>query len=317
MIGDQARNADAPRQTRIVTPPARTGSFPFNRPVYAAGLGNIGEPISDPTGRVVLLRRPIPGSDRSDGIGPWPYLWIGDGDDIVALREGFVDLVTVTAVAQPGLDPRSIDPSIDAVILKEHFVFDPALPIPRLSKRSRERLNRAEAIGSFDVVGDHDERLAFAPVYDGLLSRRGLKGGLFDFPAAHFASIAALPEAVFFRAAQADEIGAMACGIVHGDMLQILHTAISEQELAWHASYLLMRGMQDFAAERGLRLLTGGMPDGAREGLRTFKLRWSNAFVPIYLIRIVNDRDACRALNEARGAVGSRYFPAYRSPVAT
>lgn len=294
--------------------PGPDASFPFNRPAYAAGLGTIGAPVADPTGRIVLLRRPIPGSDRFDGIGPWPYLWIGDGDDIAALRDGFGDLVTVTAVAQPGLDPRRIDPSIDAVLLKQHFVFDPRLPVPALSRRSHARLRRAQAVGVFDVVADRGERLAIAPVYEGLLGRRGLKGGLFDFPAAHFASIADLPESVFFRAARAGGIGAMACGIVHGDMLQVLHIAISEDGLDWHASYLLMRGMQDFAREHGLRLLTGGMPDGARDGLRTFKLRWSNAFAPVHLIRIVNDRDACRALSEARGAVGSSYFPAYRTP---
>lgn len=294
--------------------PAEMALFPFNRLAYAEGLDNIGTPVLDPTRRVVLLKRPIPGSARFDGIGPWPYLWVDDGDDLAALRDGFADLVTVTAVTQPGFDPRGVDPSIDAALLKQHFVFDPLLPTPPLSKRSRQRLRRAEEVGNFEIVDDRAERMAIAPVYDGLLGRRGLKGGLFDFPSAHFEAIADLPESTFFRAARAGEIGAMACGIVHDDMLQILHTAISETGLAWHASYLLMRGMQDHARERGLRLLTGGMPDGARDGLRTFKLRWANSFAPVHLVRIVNDQAAYHALGRGRDAGGSDYFPAYRAP---
>lgn len=301
-----------PRSVSFLADPA---SFPFNRLAYAEGLDNIGRPLLDAASRVVVLKRPIPGSDRFDGAGPWPYLWISDAGDLAALRDEFCDLVTITAVTQPGLDPRSLDASLDAVLLKQHFVFDPALPVPALSRRSSERLRGAEKEGVFALVDDRIERLAIVPVYDGLLGRRGLKGGLFDFPAEHFEAIADLPESVFFRASTGGAIGAMACGVVVGDMLQVLHTAISEAGLGWHASYLLMRGMQDYAIAHRLRLLTGGMPDGAREGLRTFKLRWSNAFAPVYLVRIVNDRAAYQALSRARGTEGSSYFPAYRAPI--
>lgn len=291
-----------------------SATFPFNTLGYAEGLSNIGAPETDPSGRLVVLRRAIAGTELSDGTGPWPYLWIDGPADLESLRTGFPDLVSLVAVTQPGFRPELAEAGADAIFLKDHFVYDPARPTPPLSVRTRKRLHRAEAEGTFDLAISDADRMAIVPIYRGLLERRGLTGSLFDFPAKHFAATAALPGSVFFRVANRSGIGAMACGIVYGDMLQILHTAIAEDGLAWNASYLLMHGMQGFARDSGLRLLTGGMPAGAAPGLRTFKLRWANAFAPVYLVRIVNDRKAYDALSAARGTAGFDFFPAYRAP---
>jgi hypothetical protein len=267
-----------------------------------------------PAGRVPVFRRPIPGTARSDGRGPWPYLWIEDDRDLEALYDGFRDLVTVTAVTQPGHVPRARGD--DAVLLKQHFVFDPALPDPPLSRRARARLRRCEAEAAFEVVADPGGRAAMSAIYDGLVRRRGLRGGFFDHDAAHFTAIAALEDSVFFRVADGEGIGAMACGVVFAGLLQILHMAMSEAGLRRNASYLLMRGLQEHARAQGLKLLTGGMPDGGAEGLRTFKARWANRMEPVYLLRIVNDGPAYAALCGGRprgdGPVGGAFFPAYR-----
>lgn len=256
-----------------------------------------------------VLRRSIPGTPRFDAVGPWPYLWIGESGDIEALREGFRHLVTIAAVTQPGFVPPA--GSADAVLLKQHYVFDPALPDPPLSARARARLARTERMGTFEVAPGAGACAEMIALYDGLKRRRGLEGGFFDHGSEHFEAIAALDGSVFFRVARPDGIGAMACGVVFAGMLQVLHMAMSEEGLRWNASYLLMRGLQEHVRSAGLRLLTGGMPDSGSDGLKTFKARWANRFEPVYLLRIVNDEATYAALCAA--TPGHGFFPAYRA----
>lgn len=242
-------------------------------------------------------------------MGSWPYLWIESDTDIAALRHDFSHLVTVTAVTQPGYVPSA---GANAVFLKDHFVFDPLLPVPDLSPRARSRLRGAEAVGVFELVTDTAARLMMTEIYAGVRDRRNLTGGLFDVRPDHFAVIAGLDQSVFFRVSRNGETGAMACGVAFDGWLQILHTAMSPDGLKWNASYLLMRGLQEHAASRGVKLLTGGMPDAGTPGLRIFKSRWSNTFLPVHLVRLVNDADAYASLSAPHEA--ARYFPAYRAP---
>jgi hypothetical protein len=131
-------------------------------------------------------------------------------------------------------------------------------------------------------------------------------------PGGHFEAIADLDKSVLFRVRDAAGTGAMACGVVFGGLLQILHTATTESGLTWNASYLLMHGLQTFSRELGVRLLLGGMPESGTDGLRIFKARWVNSHAPVYLLRIVNDPARYAALCSGASADAS-FFPAYRN----
>jgi hypothetical protein len=292
----------------LARPPAVT-PCPFNTPAYAAGLGHLGAVEMHAGGHFPVLRRVIPGTSLCDGVGPWPYLWVGSPSDVDALREDFPHLVTLSVVTQPGFVPRAR--SGDAVLLKQHFIYDPALPAPVMSRRARARLRRCEAAGAFEVVPGGEAWRAMAGVYAGLVRRRCLTGSLFDMPARHFEAVAELEESVFFRVRDAAGVGGMACGVVFGGLLQILHTATTESGLTWNASYLLMHGLQDYCRGLGLRLFLGGLPDSGRDGLRIFKERWVNSQAPVYLLRIVNDRARYSALC-SRARADASFFPAYR-----
>lgn len=281
---------------------------PFNRLAYAAGLDHVGRPDAHPSGSFTILRRTIPGSGREDGISPWPYLWISGPDQIRALREDYADLVTLTVLCQPGYIPQQH--GCDATLLKHHFIYDPRLPPPPLSPRARARVEACARHAAFEVVTDRADRLAICDLYDALKVRRGL-GGMFDMGASHFQAIAGLKECRFFRVRSGKAIGAMACGVVFGGMLQILHTIPTGEGLRWNASYLMMHGLQDFARAHGLQLLIGGMPAGGRPGLHVFKSRWVNRSEPVYMIRIINDPSAYARLSGDMPG-GDAYFPAYR-----
>ncbi len=285
-----------------------TTPCPFNTEFYARGLSNIGEVEMDPTFRIPVLRRPIAGTTLSDGVGPWPYLWIENDSDIEKLYVSFRHLVTLSVVTQPGYIPKA--QGGDAKLLKQHYVYDPSLPRRPLSRRARERLLRCEARATFEVVSDEHQRMEIIGLYEGLKHRRGLNGGLFDYGVRHFKTISQLKDGIFFRVLDNRGVGAIACGIVFSGMLQVLHTVISEYGLRWNASYLLMHGLQDYAHAHRLRLLTGGMPDAGADGLRTFKERWANSFTPVYLLRIINDQPRYADLCSGKSRDG--YFPAYR-----
>ena len=281
---------------------------PFNTESYASGL--MGAPERGARSGLIILRRSIDGTDLHDGVGPWPYLWIGGGEELRALHEDFRHLVTITAVTQPGYVP---DASMgNLTLLKQHFVYDPRLPDVPMSRRTRLRLSRCEDRAEFRPVTQMTRRLQMADIHARLLARRGLAGSYVDFPRAHFETIARLESGVFFEVRDAQGIGAMACGVLFRDMLQILHMASTDDGLRWNASYLLMAGLQRQARELGVRLLTGGMPDSGTDGLRLFKQRWANHAEPVYLLRIVNDVRAYSALCAER-TPDTRYFPAYRA----
>lgn len=284
---------------------------PFNTAAYVAGLTSIGTPASHVSGRFSLLSRTVAGTSWQDGVGPWPYLWVDGPDMLDALRDDFRHFLTVTVVLQPGyLPPASLK---EAQLFKTHFVYDPRLPAPELSRRSFDRLAECRARARFVEVLGRGEKLEMVNLYRRLLDRRDLRGSYVDFPLAHFESIADLPGSVFFKVADAAGTGAMACAARFGDMLQVLHMASTDEGLRWNASYLLMAGMQSFACEKRVKLLTGGMPDAAPSSLGTFKTRWANDRLPVYMLQIVNQperyADLCKDVPE-----GTTFFPAYRMP---
>lgn len=58
---------------------------PFNTESYASGL--MGAPERGARSGLIILRRSIDGTDLHDGVGPWPYLWIGGGEELRAFHE--------------------------------------------------------------------------------------------------------------------------------------------------------------------------------------------------------------------------------------
>jgi hypothetical protein len=265
---------------------------PFNSHAYLSCLTHLGEVDTRPSAPSAVLRRPIPGSPRFDGLGPWPYMWLERPQQIAELSEAHSDRVTLTAVTQPGFRPTGA--ATDAIYFKDHYLYDPSLGFPILSKRTREHQRRAEQVYTFDIPADPHERLAIVAVFEELKRRRGLAGGFFDFPRAHFERVAHLESAVFFRVSDANAAAGIACGVMFDGMIHLLHIAIPDDGLRKDASYMLMGEVLEFARERRLLLALGGLPNSAGEGVRRFKARWSNRRAPVHLLRLVNDGQPTR-----------------------
>ena len=104
---------------------------PFNAASYLAGLPHLGKAEFRPFAPAAILKRPIPQSSYSDGLGPWPYMWVDDAEQLACLSDAFRDLVSLTVVTQPGFRPSRDDASY----FKDHYIFDLSLGFPRLSAR--------------------------------------------------------------------------------------------------------------------------------------------------------------------------------------
>lgn len=285
---------------------------PFSSIDYLQGLSNIGIVDKHPSLPFAVLKRKIPGTCYADGIGPWPYRWISKESDIDIFKEGFRHLVSLCVVTQPGWEPSSaLAKKVNIQPLKDHFVFDPSKPTPKLSRRAANRLRTADQIGIFELVAFQDEQLIIADLYEQLKINRNLIGGFFDMPMNHFASIARLPNAVFFRVRDSYDLGAMACGVIIKDFLQILHLVPTAYGLTWNASYLMMYGLQNYVRQNNIFLLTGGMPTSGAKGLSIFKNRWANTFLSVKMLCIVNDQATTTKLEHKYG-YHSNYFPNYR-----
>lgn len=109
-----------------------------------------------------------------------------------------------------------------------------------------------------------------------------------------------------------DRIDAAACAVEHGDCIQVLHIAISDEGLLNQSSYALMGNLISYSESLGRKLYMGGMPGNARPSLLVFKRRWANSFERVFLLRIINQPTAYASLCKLHGA-SSSFFPAYRN----
>jgi hypothetical protein len=286
---------------------------PFSSMDYLLGLSNLGNVDQHPDLPDAVISRRISGTHLFDGIGPWPYRWISDDSEIDFFKNGFRHLVSVSVITHPGWIPSpAIAKTSDIRKLKDHFVFDPDKPTPDLSRRARKRLAAADKRGNFEVITSMVDQLKIIAHYEQLKGHRNLTGGFFDMQESHFEAITRLPGAVFFRVSDGHDTGAMACGVVINNFLQILHLVPTQYGLSWNASYLMMYGLQQFAREKGLLLLTGGMPDNGAKGLLIFKKRWANAFLPVFMLCIINQEKIYQQLVSKLG-FHQNYFPSYRN----
>jgi len=247
---------------------------PFNSPIYLSGLAHLGSVEFPPAAPAPILRRPVPGTFRCDGLGSWPYLWIDSADEISALSDAYSHLLTLTVVTQPGF--RLAHES--AAYFKDHYFYDPSRAFPALSKKARDHLRRAEQICAFDVVTSFDERMPIAGLYDELRRRRGLAGTFFDFPRIHFETVEQVVGAPIVFQVLLSQPGAK-CDMPRWHIIGSEMLVVQEQELVLRGKNKPTAGRCAMCAKTVIHLLDGngiensqfavngtGSPDGMAGG---------------------------------------------------
>lgn len=273
----------------------------------------------------LLVRRPIPGSDRHDVANAYPLFRCADvgrlADDVASLDAG---PVSVTLVIDPLLraDPTDLLRGFEVVReFKQHFVvrFASFAPSRHHRRDARRALRHVEVICAGDVEPWADDWLR---LYRRLGRRHTLSAGA-DFGEESLRRQLMLPSMRVYVARRGGAACAMALWYVDGGVAHYHLAAADDEGYRLGAAYALMLRALDDLAALGLSYASlgagAGYGTGDGDGLARFKAGWSNLSLPAYLCGRVLDHAAYAAL-AASGAAGSAtarsagYFPAYRAP---
>lgn len=284
---------------------------PFNTLEYASGLSNLGTSIPHHSGKFHLIKQAIPGSNQLfDGFGGIPYLWIENQEELRWISEDFRDLVSITLVTQPGFIPDA--KLVDNQFLKYHFVFDPAEKRTELSSRARRKLEKCRSEAEFLILECPIGKMKIEGFYRLLQLKKKMLSPFENLPRSHFEFMAFSEAGIFFETRNQTGTGSMACGIIYKSWLQLMHTVTTDAGLTWNSSYFLMDEILNYCEKNQLKLSMGGLPRSHTPGLETFKDRWTNKLLPVFLTKIINQPQQYQLLS-TKIPKGTAYFPAYRA----
>ena len=287
---------------------------------YAQTLAHLGTPRRLPRSGGWILARPIPGTDRTDGMGVYPFLccrdWSALADDLEELSD---DLVCVSLVTDPFAPVSAAD--LDAVFdltrpFKVHQVADLSQPTEQIVSRHRLRFAR-RALERLDMVVSEQPRELledWLPMYDGLVRRHGISGVQALTPAA-LEQLMEVPGLVGIRADLDGEPVGMHLELHQGDVVYGHLSASSE--LGYRVGVSSALHLFEIEHFRGRAAWIGGggaagLADGDDDGLVTFKRGFANATRTVHLCGRVFDPAAYARLSATAGSAPPDYFPRYR-----
>ncbi len=257
---------------------------------YSTTLSNIGCAKHRTQCPFPVLIRPIPGSDLFDGLLPWPYIQLTDLNELEQLVNHHPSLVTITGIAAPS---SSADLAMEnhryVQRYKDHFVYDPRLPLI-LGARTRRHIKNGHKLNSaFNDAKDHPSLAGdIANIYSQFLKRKNLPGNFFQFTQNHFELFCKADCAKIFTTQDSQSnLSAAALGYLDGGSLHLVHIIISDLGLKNDAGYVLMSKIIDFAMTNNLLVFMGAMPSQKTGGLYRFKKRWSNRLMESYLLKMI------------------------------
>lgn len=300
-------------------------------PQYARSLSEHGRVCALPRSGGWLIMRAVPGGGRRhDAMGCYPLFqcrdWRALPDDLAELADMADAPVAVSLVADPlsagGEDRTLLDRAFPDVArpFKTHFLVDLARD-PETFVHPHNRRNARKALRHFEV--EFVER-PLAHLDDWLrlyraLCRRHTIGGIAAFSREAFKHQLAVPQALLARAIDRDgQVVAMQLWYLREDRAWYHLGASDEGGYAGGgAANALMWAAFEHLRRLGVRRVSLGGASGVApredDGLARFKAGWSNTRTTAWFCGRILDRDAYGILAARANAVGSSYFPAYRT----
>lgn len=291
---------------------------------YARSLSHLGviHPLERSGGWCV--QRPVPATDRSDAIGPYPLLccedWTRLAEDLASLPDGLVSFACVVdplaEVSEEMLDRCFPDRRTE---FKTHYAVELTGPLERFVSSHHRRYAR-RALERLDIgvcdIRSQDCAGPWVGLYANLIRRHGVTGWA-AFPPASLAAQLAVPGAAVFMARQGGEVVGMQVWMTTQGRAYYHLGAYTDAGYEERASFGLMWFALSHFREQGIALADlgggAGLRDVADDGLVRFKSGWSNLQRTAYLGGRILDRDEYRRLSQAAGSTGAAYFPAYRA----
>ena len=289
-------------------------THPYADSRYASAFMPAYEPLLMPSVGLHVLKRPIPGSDLYDAMGPYPLSPLRADADLEAdfdhLRaQGIVSLVLVS---DPFFHPshESLAGAFDtAALFKEHYIYDFAQPQP-FSSHHRYEIRRAAPACDVRVIDLAEHMDAWYALYAQLIEKHHITG-IQAFTRSYFEQLCALDPIV---------VGAFSAGKLVSAHIWLMHegyvyshlAASSDEGYKLRAAYVVYDYSITHFTQLGAHKLDFGAGAGVNEtsqGLTFLKKGFSTGRVPCYLCCKILDEVSYAALSRGKA---SAFFPAYR-----
>lgn len=290
--------------------------LPYDSYAYANTLTHLGLPEVIEGLPWPIVVRPIPGSDRCDAVGPWPYGSAPEAGRMAAalpvLRTR--GLVSLTAFLRPDCpaDAAALRLSgVQCVPLKEHFMYDARQTLPAHSKKTRYNIAAARRRWAVERLNLRTQWPALAALQQDLRQRRALSKFAQVEPA-HFERLADVPGSDGLALFDQGEMVAALVVVRSAARVHFLALLGNEQAQRERAHYALYDAAATRWGSESL-LCMGGAPSGEDgPGIDKFKRRFATSTRPVTLMTLILDPAACAELTARRHTPG--YFPPYRTP---
>lgn len=278
---------------------------------YAKTLSNIGTAELSQDATIPILIRKIPGTNFFDGMLPWPYVQPSSPSEFERLIEAYPNLISITGNLSPST-AMEVNRQKCITPHKEHFLYDPQLPLSLSSRARRHVRDGGKVHQFFESTKAADLVTAeIVNLYDQFLTRKNLSSTFFQFPREHFSFLLKHEYSKIFYTKDVDgAVSAIALGYGFENAIHLIHIIIADQGLMTDAGYVLMNGITDHAYQNALRVYFGGIPDQKVGGLYTFKKRWSNNTAWAHILKLNMQPQIYAELTQIHAP---NFFPAYRS----
>lgn len=297
--------------------------FGYQHPAYLRSLAEVGEAQFLSRSRGWILRRTIPGSEASDGMGAYPLFSCEEWERLEEdLKELEGRLVSITAVADPfgrfqSEQIRKAFPHLTQPY-KEHFIMDLAGSREK-SVSEHHRRNARHALDRVTIERCDPSAIEreWIALYGMLIDRHRIEG-IAAFSPKSLAMQLRVPGLLALRAI--DSLGAtvgMTLWYACDERAYYHLAACSPRGYELKAAFALFwRAWEELAAQgvRWVNLGAGaGITNDSQDGLSRFKRGWATTTRTAWLCGRILNPAAYRSLTNAPA---SQYFPAYRDPLA-
>ena len=279
---------------------------------YARSLSNIGNAEQrDGTSFPVIIRR-IPNTNLFDGMLPWPYILLKNSSEIEGLIAAYPNLVSIVGNISPCTKVYWENDSGNFIHpYKDHFVYDPTLPL-ELSAKTRRNIKIGKKENSFSI-SHVDEVLTddIVRLYAEFLARKRMDGDFFKFNSSHFDFLKNSKDSSMFICRDSKLcLSAIALGFISDSGLHLLHIIIGDAGLNHKSGYVLMSGIVDYAKHKMIQIFFGGLPQIKESGLHTFKKRWSNKILKSSILKLTIQHQNFIELSGEN--ITNNFYPQYR-----
>lgn len=290
----------------------------YDSHAYADSLIHIGENFLIQDANISIIKRAIPNNPQIyDAMSPWPYCTAPVHQYVNELKRQMAcqGLVSYTSVLRP-------DHLVDFEFferngfltqkLKDHFVYDPNLPKPNYSAKTRLNIRRGDRFWDVKKISLGQYKYDIVLMHEILASSKSFSQ-ISHLTYSHFERLSEIEGVNVLGAFDEEGLGCALVFIqddIDGEIH--FHTIVGLKRAYEKNGFyaLINHALEQWGDSYAIYL--GGIPSsGNAAGIEKFKQRFSNRKTPVYMLKSIINNDVYHQLCRENGS-DKYYFPSYR-----